>query len=116
MTAVSAGDHARAARGLQSRSARAVVAPRTARRARQPPSRSIAAARGPGPGRALDQAPDSATQVVAQPRHGGELHAVGLLVQAHPEPEVGGSTSSSRSAWTMFGSDEQQPSARAGAP
>ncbi len=29
-----------------------------------------------------------AEQVVAQPRDGGELHPVGLLVQAHPEPEV----------------------------
>ena len=28
-------------------------------------------------------------QVVPQPRHRGELHAVGLLVQAHPQPEVG---------------------------
>ena len=29
-----------------------------------------------------------ALQVVAQPRDGRELHPVGLLVQAHPEPEV----------------------------
>ena len=27
--------------------------------------------------------------VLAQPRHGGELHPVGHLVQAHPQPEVG---------------------------
>ena len=30
----------------------------------------------------------SLEQVVAQPRHGAELHPVGLLVQADPEPEV----------------------------
>src|SRR4051812_34366537 len=35
-----------------------------------------------------DQAVDLAADVVAHPRHGGELHAVGLLVQADPEPEV----------------------------
>ena len=31
---------------------------------------------------------DLGEEVVAHPRHGGELHAVGLLVQAHPQPEV----------------------------
>ena len=31
---------------------------------------------------------DLVEHVLAQPRHGGELHAVGDLVQADPEPEV----------------------------
>ena len=37
-----------------------------------------------------------AEQVVAHPRHGGELHPVGLLVEADPEPEVGGSARRAR--------------------
>ena len=32
---------------------------------------------------------DLVEHVLAQPRHGGELHPVGDLVQADPEPEVG---------------------------
>ena len=39
----------------------------------------------------LDAADDRVhlrAQVVGHPRHRGELHPVGLLVQAHPEPEV----------------------------
>ena len=57
----------------------------------------------------------SAEQVVAQPGHRGELHAVGLLVQADPEPEVVGSTPSSRSTCDDVGRDQQQP-ARASPP
>ena len=50
-----------------------------------------------------EQDADLVDDVVAQPRHRAELHPVGLLVQAHPQPEVRGSTPSSRSTWTMFG-------------
>ena len=38
---------------------------------------------------ALDELVDLALEVVAQPRHGGELDPVGLLVEADPQPEVG---------------------------
>ena len=38
----------------------------------------------------LGELADLGEQVVAHPGHRGELHPVGLLVQAHPQPEVGG--------------------------
>ena len=38
---------------------------------------------------AVGERVDLVEHVLAQPRHGGELHPVGDLVQAHPEPEVG---------------------------
>ncbi len=49
----------------------------------------------PGEGGAVDvggghDLADLGVQVAAQPRHGGELDPVGLLVQADPEPEVAG--------------------------
>ena len=56
------------------------------RRGRRPCSRSASAA-GVDVGR-LDEGPDLVHHVPAQPRHRTELHPVGLLVQAHPEPEV----------------------------
>ena len=36
----------------------------------------------------VDDLGDLVIQVAAQPRHCGELHPVGFLMQANPEPEV----------------------------
>ena len=36
----------------------------------------------------LDEIPDERGEVVGEPRNRAELHPMGLLVQAHPEPEV----------------------------
>ena len=46
---------------------------------------------------------DLAAHVVVQPRHGGELRAVGDLVQRDPEPEVGRVDAERRSVSTMLG-------------
>ena len=50
--------------------------------------------------------------MVAQPRHGGELHPVGLLVQADPEPEVGGVDVELALDVDDVGRDQQQPAGR----
>ena len=50
--------------------------------------------------------------VVAHPRDGGELHAVRLLVEADPEPEVGGIGLELTLDVHDVGCDEQQPPGR----
>jgi hypothetical protein len=60
----------------------------------------------------LGQPADLLVEVVAHPRHRGELHAVGLLVQADPEPEVGGVGVDLALDVDDVGRDQQQPARR----
>ena len=63
----------------------------------------------------VDERAQLAHQVVAQPRHRGELHPVGLLVQAHPEPEVARVDVQLPLGLHDVGRDEQQPAGRVAA-
>ncbi len=47
--------------------------------------------------------------MLAHPRHGGELDPVGLLVQAHPQPEVGGVDAELALDVDDVGGDQEQP-------
>jgi uncharacterized protein (DUF2342 family) len=53
--------------------------------------------------------------VLAHPRHRGELDAVGLLVQAHPEPEVAGVGVLDRLLRRLLGLDAKMAQYRDGA-
>ena len=55
------------------------------------------------------QGADALDEVVAQPRHGSELHAMGLLVHAHPEPEVRGVDTELPLDLHEVGRDEHEP-------
>ena len=57
----------------------------------------------------LGEASDLGEEVVAHPRHRGELHPVGLLVQAHPEPEVRGVDLELALDVDDVGRDQQEP-------
>ena len=60
----------------------------------------------------LGEPADLLVEVVAHPRDRGELHAVGLLVQAHPEPEVVRVGAQLALDVHDVGGDEQQPAGR----
>ena len=55
---------------------------------------------------------DLGEEVVAHPRDGGELHPVGLLVEADPEPEVGGVGAELALDVDDVGRHQQQPAGR----
>ena len=55
---------------------------------------------------------DLGEEVVAHPRDGGELHPVGLLVEADPEPEVGRVGAELALDVDDVGRDQQQPAGR----
>ena len=75
-------------------------------RARPAPSDAVVEVGG------RDEPADEAEQVVAQPRHGRELHAVGLLVQAHPQPEVARRDAQQPLDLDDVRRDQQQPALR----
>ena len=56
---------------------------------------------------------DLGEEVVAHPRHRGELHPVRLLVEAHPEPEVGGIDAELALDVDDVGRHQEQPARRA---
>ena len=59
--------------------------------------------------------PDLVREVVAQPRHRGELQPVGGLVQAHPHAEVGARDVQRLLRGVDVRGDEQQPALAVGA-
>ena len=77
-------DQRAAARVAESGSKPSRIAPYAAAAAALSRSATAAGSTSVAPTKALDLA----HHVLAQPRHRAELHPVGLLVQAHPEPEV----------------------------
>ena len=62
----------------------------------------------------VDQRVDLGGEVAAQPRHRGELHPVGHLVQRHPQPEVGRRDPERPLGLDHVGRDQQQLPGRVG--